>query len=379
MWPFCPSGYRAEGLCLYAILKSMPKEKANKNSNIALYRKYRPQNFKEVLGQEQVTRVLQGALARGAINHAYLFSGARGTGKTSIARIFAQEIGVSGNDLYEIDAASNRGIDDIRALREAVNTLPFESPYKVYIVDECHMLTKEAFNALLKTLEEPPKHVIFILATTEIDRLPGTIISRCETHLFKKPSHALLKDLVLSVAKKEGGALPPASAELIAMLGDGSFRDTLGVLQKVISVSAGAKIDTDEVEQIVGAPRRQLVNDILKAVAEKNLDEGLKAVRQAVEHDTDMKVFLKLILQKIRFVLLLRFSSDSAYIKDALPEADFALLSDLAKNKDANISSATLLTLLDSYDQISRAYIPQLPLELALIKIIPHNNSDSTV
>jgi len=343
---------------------------------VALYRKYRPATFKDVLGQEHVVDVLKGALKQGNIAHAYLFSGARGTGKTSIARIFAQEIGVSGNDLYEIDAASNRGIDDIRALREAVNTLPFESPYKVYIVDECHMLTKEAFNALLKTLEEPPKHVIFILATTEIDRLPETIVSRCETHLFKKPSHAMLKDLVLSVAKKEGTTIEHASADLIAMLGDGSFRDTLGVLQKVISVGADAKISTDEVEQIVGAPRRQLVNDILHAIAEKNLDGGLKAVRQAVEHDTDMKVFLKLILQKIRFVLLLRFSTDTAYIKDSLPEADFALLHNLSKNKDANISSATLLTLLDSYDQISRAYIPQLPLELALIKIIGQNGTE---
>jgi DNA polymerase III subunit gamma/tau len=133
---------------------------------IALYRKYRPKSFKDVLGQEHITDALSNAIKLGNISHAYLFTGTRGTGKTSVARIFASEIGTSANDLYEIDAASNRGIDDIRELRESVNSMPFDSTYKVYIIDEVHMLTKEAFNALLKTLEEPPRHVIFILATT---------------------------------------------------------------------------------------------------------------------------------------------------------------------------------------------------------------------
>lgn len=141
-------------------------------SEIALYRKYRPQKFKDVVGQDHVVKVLQGAIDLGNISHAYLFSGSRGTGKTSIARIFAKEIGTTPNDLYEIDAASNRGIDDIREIRDGVSTLPFESKYKVYIIDEVHMLTKEAFNALLKTLEEPPAHAVFILATTELDKLP---------------------------------------------------------------------------------------------------------------------------------------------------------------------------------------------------------------
>ena len=150
----------------------------NTTEHTVLYRKYRPSNFKEVLGQDHIVKTLGGAINLGNISHAYLFAGTRGTGKTSIARIFANEIKTTENDLYEIDAASNRGIDDIRELRDSVNVLPFESPYKVYIIDEVHMLTKEAFNALLKTLEEPPKHVIFILATTEIEKLPDTIFSR---------------------------------------------------------------------------------------------------------------------------------------------------------------------------------------------------------
>jgi DNA polymerase-3 subunit gamma/tau len=168
----------------------------------ALYRKYRPQTFAEVRGQDQVVKVLQGALSQNHIGHAYLFAGGRGTGKTSVARIFARAVGVGDTDLYELDAASNRGIDDVRTLREAVNTLPFSSPYKVYIIDEVHMLTKEAFNALLKTLEEPPAHVIFILATTEMEKLPDTIVSRCEVHQFKQPSRAMLKEQVIDVAKK---------------------------------------------------------------------------------------------------------------------------------------------------------------------------------
>ena len=181
-------------------------------NEIVLYRKYRPQSFKDVLGQENIVKVLEGSVALGNISHAYLFAGSRGTGKTSIARIFAKAIGCSDNDLYEIDAASNRGIDDIRELREAVNTLPFESTYKVYIIDEAHMLTKEAFNALLKTLEEPPKHAVFILATTEIDKLPETIVSRCQVFTFKKPSQKILKELVLNLAKKKDSnwnLLPP--------------------------------------------------------------------------------------------------------------------------------------------------------------------------
>ena len=184
-------------------------------SEIALYRKYRPSSFDDVLGQEHIVKVLKGALKLGNIAHAYLFFGTRGTGKTSVARIMAQELKTSDADIYEIDAASNRGIDDIRELRDSVRTLPFNSDYKVYIIDEVHMLTKEAFNALLKTLEEPPKHVIFILATTELDKVPETIISRCQTFTFKKPTLSVLKDLVLSVSKKENFTLDNAGAELI--------------------------------------------------------------------------------------------------------------------------------------------------------------------
>ena len=339
-------------------------------NEIALYRKYRPQNFKDVLGQENIVKVLEGSIALGNISHSYLFAGSRGTGKTSIARIFAKAIGCSDNDLCEIDAASNRGIDDIRELREAGNTLPFESPYKVYIIDEVHMLTKEAFNALLKTLEEPPKHIVFILATTEIEKLPETIVSRCQVFSFKKPSQKILKELVLNLAKKEGFKIESSSADLIAILGDGSFRDTQGILQKILSFSKDKKISAEEVEQVAGAPRASLVNDFIKSIDDKDLPRGLEAIKSAVSNNIDMPVYLKLVLRKMRAILLLKYAKNmESSIKEEYSEEDFSFLKELSTKKESNINSKTLFEMLTAYDAVARANIPELPLELALIKI----------
>ncbi len=338
--------------------------------DLALYRKYRPAAFKEIAGQDHIVKPLSAAIKLGHISHAYLFAGSRGIGKTSIARIFAKEIGTSPNDVYEIDAASNRGIDDIRELREAVNTLPLESKYKVYIVDEVHMLTKEAFNALLKTLEEPPKHVIFILATTELEKLPETIISRCEVHHFKKPNQEVLKDVIHKVTKQEGFVLEPASAELVALLGDGSFRDTLGILQKIIGSSKDKKISIEEVEMVTGAPRQTLVNEVIESLHAKDTARGLKALLGAAEQNADMKVFVKMVLRKLRFVLLLRYAPDfEKTIKDEVSEEDFAFLEKIAGNTKSAISSETLKMLLDAYTLISYAALPTLPVELAIIKL----------
>ena len=158
----------------------------------SLYRTYRPKTFKEVVGQEQITNALAEQIKEKKVAHAYLFAGSRGLGKTSIARIFARELGTSERDIYEIDAASNNSVDDIRSLTENVYTLPFESPYKVYILDEAHMLSKGAWNAFLKTLEEPPAYVIFILATTELSKVPETVQSRCQVYELRKPTRAIL-------------------------------------------------------------------------------------------------------------------------------------------------------------------------------------------
>jgi len=338
---------------------------------IALYRKYRPEKFKDVLGQKHITDVIEGTIKNGSISHAYLFAGSRGTGKTSVARILAREIGCKGNDLYEIDAASNRGIDDIRELRESINTLPFESPYKVYIIDEVHMLTKEAFNALLKTLEEPPEYAIFVLATTEMHKLPDTVVSRCEVYQFKKPSQAVIKNMVEGVVKKEGFSLEQSSAELISLLGDGSFRDAMGILQKIIRSSKDKKVSVDEVERITGAPRGELINKFIKMINDGDLNKSLEIVNKATENNVDMKVFVKLILHKMRGILLLRFSKEmEKEIKEELGEEDFKFLKQIADAKETKINSSVLKEFIDAYNQVGKSALPQLPIELALVKVI---------
>lgn len=344
-------------------------------SDAALYRKYRPSSFDDIRGQDHVVRVFENALADEDVSHAYLFSGKRGTGKTSIARILATELGCSDKDIYEMDAASNRRIDDVRELREAVRSLPFESPYKVYIIDEVHMLTNEAFNALLKTLEEPPEHAIFVLATTEMHKLPDTVISRCEVHQFKQPNQTELAEMIVDIAKKEGYKIEQPAAELIALLGDGSFRDALGVLQKVLRSTDGDEVDIEEVETITGAPKTEVVNSIIRAISRKDLDAGLTALNEAVENNIDMEILFQLLLQKIRYVLLLRYADDlKKQIEASLSEEDFVFLKDLSTSKKSGITSRVLKELLHAYNKLDRSAVAQLPLELALISIIGNND-----
>lgn len=335
-----------------------------------LYRKYRPQSFAEVLGQEQVVNALEGAIKLGRIAHAYLFAGSRGTGKTSVARILARELKTAAVDLYEIDAASNRGIDEVRALREAVAAVPFESRYKVYILDEAHMLTREAWNALLKTLEEPPPHSIFIFATTEIEKIPETILSRCTVYQFKKPSRRILTEVAERIAKKEGCAIDRSSAELIALLAEGSFRDAQGILQKVIGASPDKKITLTEVERVTGTPKGELVNAVIQAIERKDAAGGLAALAKVVAQDADIKVLANLLLAKLRFVLLLRNAPEmEKEIREEVSAEDFEFLKKVAMAKDSRITSAVLLEFLTVYDLIGYAALPHLPLELAVIKL----------
>lgn len=339
-------------------------------AHTSLYRKYRPGIFGDVLGQEHVVSVLKGALHNGVLTHAYLFAGPRGTGKTSIARIFVREVGCSPIDIYEIDAASNRGIDDIRALREEVRTLPFESPKKAYIIDEVHMLTKESFNALLKTLEEPPAHALFVLATTELHKVPETIISRCQTFSFKKPALDTLEKMVTNVAKKEGYAIEGDAARLIAILGDGSFRDTHGILQKVISANGGGDITSDHVSGVTGAPRSQLVRSVFTALLGGDKENGFRALAEAHAESIDMKLFARLLSDDLRLALLMKVAPGSAQpMMEKMSPADVSALQGVIENISPKQIADALRAVLAAYEETDHAAIPTLPLELALASL----------
>jgi DNA polymerase-3 subunit gamma/tau len=339
-------------------------------SDQALYRKYRPEAFSDLVGQEHIVAALEGALATGKLAHAYLFSGGRGTGKTTSARIIARALGTTPSDLYEIDAASNRGIDNIRELRENVGTLPFDSKYKVYIIDEVHMLTKEAFNALLKTLEEPPAHVVFILATTELEKVPETIQSRCQTFAFRKPSAAVLRSVIEKTAKKEKVTLGAGAADLIALLANGGFRDALGTLQKVIS-AAGDKITADDVARITGTPPATVVHDVIDAIARGALSDALMTVEKSRASNMSPKTLLELVLHTFRRILLVKVAP--ALTKgefDGLSEEEKTFILKMSKMESAHLNSNTLLALLDAMTSQRHAFIEELPLELALIRTL---------
>lgn len=338
----------------------------------SLYRAYRPSSFSEVMGQDEVVKPLQEQLKTKKLGHAYLFAGSRGLGKTTIARIFAKELGCTEKDLYEIDAASHNSVEDIRSLTENIYTHPFESPYKVYILDEAHMLSKGAWNAFLKTLEEPPPYALFILATTELSKVPETVQSRCQVFTFKKPSRAGLTKLVVSVAKKEGCQIEPAAADLVALLAEGSYRDALSVLEKILSVSKDSKLTLEEAEKATGAPKRALVAGLAKALSDGEQGAALAAVRKAADGGVDMNLFLALFLDYLRAVLLVRHAPDlRAELKEELGADEYAQTEALAVAKDSRITHQTLKVFLDAASRVRFSPVPSLPLELAIYELIP--------
>ncbi len=336
----------------------------------SLYRKYRPQTFDEVVGQDHVVKALQGAIESNTISHAYLFSGSRGTGKTSLARIYARALGTADDDIYEIDAASHTSVEHIKELNEAVFTLPFRSKFKIYILDEVHMLSKSAWNAFLKTLEEPPAHVIFILATTEIEKVPETILSRCQTFIFKKPSRAILRAVIEKAGKEEGVKLEEGVSELIALFGDGAFRDAYGTLEKIIGASKDKKITLKEAEEVLGAPDESIVLSYIEGLAEKDVEKSLRAVRALSEKGVDITKSFELILERFRALLLLAISKESEEsLKGELSERTFETLSALVAKKSPSVSSVSLLFLLDAYSRSKNCPIPEILLESAAITI----------
>jgi DNA polymerase III subunit gamma/tau len=334
----------------------------------SLYRKYRPQLFSEVLGQEHVVKSLKAALDQEQPAHAYLFSGGRGIGKTSLARIFARELGVSEKDVYEIDAASHNGVDEVRALREGAVLLPLESKYKVYVLDEVHMLSKGAFNALLKIIEEPPQHVIFILATTDIHKVPETIISRCEVYRLERPTRTLLTEMVERICKKEGVSITKDVATTVAELGDGSFRDTLSVLQQLITAADGAAISDELVAEQCGSAPHVLVSGIITAWAKKDSEEALRLIQHACDGGTNIDMLYLRILEIIRAIVLTRITKNTIALKGYAPHVQTFIETYAAEQKGSSINSLTLKSLLAYAADIKRSPHPHMLLELVIIE-----------
>lgn len=336
----------------------------------SLYRAYRPQVFEDVAGQEQVTKPLSEQVKNGTVGHAYLFAGSRGLGKTSVARIFARALGSTEKDIYEIDAASNNTVEDIRNLTENVYTLPFDSKYKVYILDEAHMLSKSAWNAFLKTLEEPPAHALFILATTELEKVPETVQSRCQVFTFKKPNREGLAAHVTNIAKKEKYTIEPAAADLIALLAEGSYRDALSILEKVSSVSVDKKLTLAETEHATGAPRRVLVESFVHALSEGNSAKALEVIGSLAHEHIEYPLYLSLVLEYVRTVLLVRYAPELRKELESESGADsFAGVTELAEAKDSKLTHRTLAVLLDAVSRMRFSPVPALPLELAVYEL----------
>jgi DNA polymerase III subunit gamma/tau len=336
----------------------------------SLYRKYRPSTFADVAGQEQVIKPLTEQVSSQTVGHAYLFAGSRGLGKTSVARIFARELGSSIKDIYEIDAASNNTVEDIRQLTENVYTLPFESKYKVYILDEAHMLSKSAWNAFLKTLEEPPAHAIFILATTELEKVPETVQSRCQVFTFKKPTREGLSAVITQVATKESFAIEAPASDLIALLAEGSYRDALSILEKVCAASTDKKITLEETEQSTGAPKRVLVESFITALAGGDAEKALVTIASLKNEHIEYPLYLTLVLERVRTILLVRHAPElRADIQKELGKEIYDSVLAIAEAKDSKLKHQTLAILLDAASRMRFAPIPALPLELAVYEL----------
>ncbi|MFC7440240.1 DNA polymerase III subunit gamma/tau [Laceyella putida] len=361
----------------------------------ALYRVWRPQRFEDLVGQEHVTKTLKNALKEKHLSHAYLFNGPRGTGKTSAAKIFAKAVNcVHGPapepcneceackritegaimDVVEIDAASNRGVDEIRELRDKVKYAPTEVRYKVYIIDEVHMLTTEAFNALLKTLEEPPTHVIFILATTEPHKLPPTIISRCQRFSFRRISFEHIVARMKLICESMGISYEETALYAVARAADGGMRDALSLLDQALAF-AGDRLDEQAVMAVTGAVSKEIVLHMLQAVADASVPEALKRLDEAVMAGMEPEKLIQDFIHAVRDVLLYKTAPQLEGVKSSLGYSE--LFPRLSERLSIGRLTQMLDLLLHYQQQMKWVAHPRIVLEMALLRLIEAGESEA--
>lgn len=356
----------------------------------ALYRKYRPTTFEEVIGQEHITKTLANQVMAGQISHAYLFTGSRGTGKTSTARIFAKAINCEHNingspcykcstckeldntsnmDIIEIDAASNNRVDEIREIRENVKFMPTKAKFKVYIIDEVHMLTDSAFNALLKTLEEPPAHVVFILGTTEVHKLPQTILSRCLRFDFRLVSTYALEKIVKDIYDKEGINYDNQSIKQIALAGEGAVRDTLSVADLVYAYNGNQDITLESTLKVLGTSDNDLLLNFANAVFEKDIGKVFELIDTTAKEGKNLVVFAKDLSVLFRNLLIMKTSKKAEELL-LLNKSDFEKMKSVANNVSEEILIKNMEIFSGIEAQLKYALSPRVLIETSAVSSI---------